>query len=377
MRVLIDGVFNHTGAKSRYFNADGFYPQPGAAQGPDSPYFPWYSFRRFPDEYDAWWGIRNLPAVNELEESYVNFICTGEDSVVKHWLRAGADGWRLDVADELPDEFIALIRAAAQEVTGGETFVLGEVWEDASNKVAYSRRRRYFLGGELHGVMNYPFRTAVTAFLRVGDAAAFRDAMETLRENYPPFAWQNALNFLSTHDTPRLLTILGRTAPPPEDKGERAVARLNEADRRLGVARLRLASLLLYAFPGSPMLYYGDEAGMEGYEDPFNRETFPWGHEDRDLQAWFARLGAARRSSRALQEGTIEYLRAEGPLLAFARRLDGECVAAVVNAGDKPVVLSLPWDAALARDLLTGQQFFAADGTLRLRLDALEGMLLA
>ena len=376
MRVLIDGVFNHTGAKSRYFNADGFYPQPGAAQGPASPYYKWYSFHPFPDEYDAWWGIKNLPAVNELEESYVNFICTDGDSVVKHWLRAGADGWRLDVADELPDAFIRHIRAAAQEVTGGETFVLGEVWEDASNKVAYSQRRRYFLGGELHGVMNYPFRTALLDYLLGGRAQSFRETMETLRENYPPFAFYNALNFLSTHDTPRLLTLLGRTAPAPEDKAARAVLRLNEQERRLGLRRLQLAALLLFAFPGSPMIYYGDEAGMEGFEDPFNRGTFPWGQEERGLQQYFARLGAARRAREALQRGTIEYLRAEDGVLAFARRSEDDLCIAAANAGDTPVTLSLPWDGALARELLTGQQFFADNGAVRLRLEPREGVLL-
>lgn len=376
MRVLIDGVFNHTGAKSRYFNADGFYPAPGAAQGSASPYYKWYNFRRFPDEYDAWWGIKNLPAVNELEESYVNFICSDEDSVVKHWLRAGADGWRLDVADELPDRFISHIRAAAQEVTGSETFVLGEVWEDASNKIAYSQRRRYFLGGELHGVMNYPFRTALLHYLLGGRAEDFRETMETLRENYPPFAFYNALNFLSTHDTPRLLTLLGLSRPTPEDKAARAVLRLDEQERRMGLSRLHLAALLLFAFPGSPMIYYGDEVGMEGCEDPFNRAAFPWGQEDRGLQQYFARLGAARKTRAALQSGSIEYLCAEGGVLAFARRTADDVCIAAANAGEQPVTLTLPWDKTLARELLTGQQFFADGGVLHLRLDPREGVLL-
>ena len=170
IRVLLDGVFNHTGSNSRYFNAEGFYPELGAAQSQDSPYFDWYSFHPWPTDYDAWWGVRTLPAVNEESPTYRDFIVRSQDSVVRHWLRQGADGWRLDVADELPDEFIAEIRQA-MESEKPDSFLLGEVWEDGSNKIAYSHRRRYLLGRETHGLMNYPFRTAALAWLRGGDAS--------------------------------------------------------------------------------------------------------------------------------------------------------------------------------------------------------------
>ena len=274
IRVMLDGVFNHTGAKSRYFNADGFYPAPGAAQGPISPYYSWYSFHPFPTDYDAWWGIKNLPAVNERNESYVNYIITGENSIVRRWLRAGASAWRLDVADELPDEFIFAIRAVMQQ-DFPDAYLLGEVWEDGTTKVAYSKRRRYLLGGGLHGLMNYPFRTALLSYLAgTSGAEDFRDAMETIRENYPSPAFYGAMNFLSTHDTPRLLTLLG-CEQPPADRDARAHYRLSPAERERGTALLKLAALVLYAFPGSPTVYYGDEAGMDGFEDPFNRGTYP------------------------------------------------------------------------------------------------------
>ena len=165
--VMLDGVFNHTGRKSVYFNADGFYDDLGAAQGEQSPYYRWYNFHPFPDEYDAWWGIKNLPAVNELEKSYVDYIIEGNNSIIKRWLRAGASGWRLDVADELPDEFIAKIRAAMNE-ENPDTYLLGEVWEDGTTKIAYSQRRKYLLGRETNGLMNYPFRTALMAYLLGG-----------------------------------------------------------------------------------------------------------------------------------------------------------------------------------------------------------------
>jgi len=375
IRILLDGVFNHTGSDSVYFNQNGTYPSLGAAQSRESPYADWYRFTDFPNEYDAWWGIRTLPAVEETSESYVNFIVDGEDSVVRHWLRAGASGWRLDVADELPDWFIAKIRrAVAQE--SPDAFLLGEVWEDGSNKIAYSQRRRYLLGGETHGLMNYPFRSALLAYLRGGDARDFRDAMETLREHYPAPAYYSAMNFLSTHDTPRILTALGLAGEAPADKGERARSLLNGEELYRGLARLRLGALVMFAFPGSPTIYYGDEAGMQGFEDPFNRGTYPWGREDHALVAWFARLGALRRSCAALQSGGIEYLCADGPLLAFARTAEGGRVVAACNAGETDATLTLPWPGAAAQDALTGRRFSARDGALALTLAPCEGMLL-
>ncbi len=371
IRVMLDGVFNHTGAKSRYFNADGFYPTPGAAQGPASPYYPWYRFHPFPTDYDAWWGIKNLPAVNELDESYVNYIVTGENSVIRRWLRAGASAWRLDVADELPDEFIADIRAVMRR-DFPDTYLLGEVWEDGTTKVAYSKRRRYLLGGELHSLMNYPFRTALLSYLKgTTGAEAFRDAMETLRENYPAPAFYGAMNFLSTHDTPRLLSVLGCGRQP-----DRADYRLSPAERERGTALLKLAAAVLYAFPGSPTVYYGDEAGMEGFEDPFNRGTYPWGREDAMLLDYFRALGALRAARESLQSGGIQYLLAEGRALCFERRAGDEVTLCAVNAGAESFRVDLPWATALARDALSGQEFLAENGRLRLTLAPYDALLL-
>ncbi len=368
IRVLLDGVFNHTGRKSVYFNADGFYPTLGAAQGPDSPYYSWYSFHPFPDEYDAWWGIKNLPAVNETEQSYVDYIIEGEHSIIRRWLRAGASGWRLDVADELPDEFIARIRRAIEEERP-DGYLLGEVWEDGTTKIAYSKRRKYLLGRETHSLMNYPFRTALLDFLRGGDAADFRERMEDLRERYPAPAFYGAMNFLSTHDTPRLLTLLGHGGNAPATRDERAAYRLSEEEKSRGTALLKLAALILYTFPGSPMLYYGDEAGMQGFEDPFNRGPYPWGHEDTALLRYFRQLGALRKAHEALQRGTIDYCAAQGRVLAFRRASNSEKCITAVNAGGEPASLTLPWDAPLAQDALTRQSFFCCDGVLRLTLE--------
>ena len=374
IRIILDGVFNHTGSNSRYFNAEGFYPEPGAAQSTESPYFSWYSFHPWPTDYDAWWGVHTLPAVNEEQPDYRRFIISDKDSVVRHWLRDGADGWRLDVADELPDDFIAAIRDAIQaEKPNG--YLLGEVWEDGSNKIAYSRRRRYLLGRETHGLMNYPFRTALLAWLGGGDAAAFRDDMETIRENYPPAAFYGAMNFLGTHDTPRILTLLG-VERTPEDKGQRAAYRLSPAELARGQKKLRLAAMLLYSFPGSPTLYYGDEAGMQGFEDPLNRGTYPWGGEDGSLLAFFRRLGQLRAERVSMQCGIIRYLHAQGGGLVVERLHGAERTVTALNAGDTPLELTLPWDGRLCIDAVTGQQFLSQNGTVHLTLPPLDGVIL-
>ena len=373
IRVILDGVFNHNGKDSRYFNADGRYDTVGAAQSQDSPYYPWFHFHPWPTDYDAWWGIRDLPAVNESAPSYRDFIFEGEDSVIRHWLRAGADGWRLDVADELPDDFIAGIRQAMDETKPG-CLLLSEVWEDGSNKIAYSQRRKYLLGGETHCLMNYPFRTAALCYLRGGDAADFRESMETIRENYPAPAFQSAMNFLGTHDTPRVLSLLGE-GQTPADKAERAAFRLRPEEERLGKERWKLASALLYAFPGSPMLFYGDEAGLQGLEDPFCRGGYPWGREDEDLLAWFRLLGRLRKRP-SLRRGDLTWLHAQGPLLAFRRQAEGETTAAAFNAGDAEAALTLPWEGREALDLLTGQRFAAWEGRIALCLPARGAVLL-
>ena len=374
IRVILDGVFNHTGSQSIYFNADGFYPTVGAAQSPDSPYSDWFSFHPWPDDYDAWWGIRTLPAVREDAASYVDYIIGGKNSIIRRWLRAGASGWRLDVADELPDWFIEKAREAVED-TEADGLLIGEVWEDASNKIAYSQRRKYLLGSELHGVMNYPFRTALLTYLKGGDAAGFMESMETLRENYPPEAFYANMNFLGTHDTARILTVLGADEAPAS-KEERASFHLSPAQRERGTALLRLAALTLFTFPGVPTVYYGDEAGMEGWEDPFNRGTYPWGRENTAIRDHFALLGNLRKQRSSLRRGGIRWLEARGRLLAFARESAGERSVTVLNAGDTAETWTLDWPWESCTDLVSGRAFTPVDGRLVLRLGPCEGLLL-
>lgn len=376
IHIILDGVFNHTGSTSRYFNADGWYPETGAAQSSESPYASWYHFRRWPDQYDCWWGINTLPAVNEHDPGYRDFIINNKDSVIRHWLLAGASGWRLDVADELPDDFIADIRQTMTE-ENPDSFLLGEVWEDGSNKISYSRRRKYLLGHEINGLMNYPFRNAALNWLTGGNAADFKESMETLRENYPRRDYYSSMNILSTHDTPRILTLLGvKPDAHLDSKDDRASYRLSVEERQLGLARLRLAAMLLFTFPGSPTIFYGDEAGMEGFEDPLNRGTFPWGHENHSLQNFYAQLGKLRQTRPSLQDGAIKYIRADGNLLVFRRTKGTEKTITALNAGFESAELMITWRGKTATNPLSGKSCHVSENLLHLTLPPVSGIIL-
>ena len=375
MRVMLDGVFNHTGYVSRYFNGDGFYPEPGAHQSQQSPYYSWFNFIKWPDQYESWWGIYSLPSVNEHDPSYRSFIFGGENSVVRRWLRAGADGWRLDVADELPDDFVEGIHTAAR-AEKPDAVIIGEVWEDGSTKVAYGVRRRHIMGRHCDGLMNYPFRNAAISYLKGGDAADFVNAMETLRENYPRFAYYSAMNSLGTHDTARILTLLGAEEGCEHQSREwRSNYRLNPDQRRRAKELLKLGAALMFAFPGSPTVYYGDEAGMEGFEDPFNRRTFPWGREDSELMGWFSRLGHLRKQSKALREGDIHYRVNKGPVLAFTRTYKDETILAAFNTGSEEATLRLR-EQEEARLLLGSARFHVGPEGQLLTLQPRTGSLL-
>ncbi len=372
IRVILDGVFNHTGFVSRYFNGDGFYPTEGAYQSQESPYYSWFQFKQWPDEYESWWGIYSLPAVQENDPGYRRFIFGGEDAVVRRWLRAGADGWRLDVADELPDDFVAGIHQAVRE-TDPNAVVIGEVWEDGSTKIAYNVRRRHLLGRHLDGLMNYPFRNAAIHYLLGGGAEVFQEEMETLRENYPRFAFYSAMNALGTHDTLRILTCLGTGSTEAGSRDKASL--LTDAERRLGLARLRIGALILFTFPGAPTVYYGDEVGMEGFQDPFNRRPFPWNRMDQELLSYFRTLGHLRKTRETLRTGEIQWGPCQGGLLTFFR-CGEETLCTVVNASNRTEQVTLPWPAPVATDLLTGTVYAAPHGTLALELPGISGMLL-
>lgn len=321
IRVILDGVYSHTGADSLYFDKHRTFGGKGAHCSKESPYYSWYTFHPWPNTYNCWWNFDTLPTVNKMDPSFLEYIITGEDSVIAHWLRAGADGFRLDVADELPNEFMALLKQQLRQLRP-DALLLGEVWEDASNKSAYGVRRRYFVDATLDSVMNYPFRTAILNFMKERDHGdALKDAVMTIAENYPAQVFCCNMNPLGTHDTPRILTALVDDFDGSREENSRR--RLSPAQLSVALERLFMASFLQYMLPGSPSLYYADEAGMEGCKDPFNRRTYPWGRENRALLEHFKRLGDLRKKYPCLRTGDVEFFHAGDQRLGFSRS-DGE-----------------------------------------------------
>lgn len=363
--IILDGVFSHTGADSIYFNKYGHYPESGAFQSLDSPYYAWYKFKE-DGGYAAWWGVDDLPEVDEMNPAFRSFIYGRENSVVQKWLRAGAAGWRLDVADELPDEFIRELRRVMKQVNP-EAVLIGEVWEDASNKVSYGRRRRYFAGDELDAVMNYPFRAGLLDFmLGRTDSSRLRREIMSLWENYPRENFYGNMNLIGSHDTVRVLTLLGE-APAGETltSSRQRKFRLGEEGRRLAVKRLKLLSLVQAVFPGVPCVYYGDEAGLEGYADPYNRGTYPWGREDREILDWYCRILRLRWEYEVLRAGDFQPFTAGEDVFGLTRTLKEETLTVLINRhGEESRTVRLEAvrpEPALVVDLLAGDKLEAAD----------------
>ena len=306
IRIILDGVFSHTGSDSLYFNKNGTYGEGGAYNDPESPYASWYDFKKWPKEYTSWWGFQTLPNVNKNDASFRRFIISGRNSVVAHWLRAGASGWRLDVADELPMDFIHEIREREKKINP-DAALIGEVWEDPSNKVAYGKTRCYCLGDTLDSTMNYPLREAILLFMRCRiDAAAFVRRVESMRENLPQPFFYSQMNLLGSHDKPRALAVLADMGDMEPERRFRRPFDMPADAYACGKRRLIAAWQLVCALPGMPCVYYGDEAGMYGMSDPFCRAGYPWGHEDRELVDAFRDAMHRRAGSVALRTGSMK-----------------------------------------------------------------------
>ncbi len=322
IRIMLDGVFSHTGADSIYFNRYNHYPSHGACQGQDSPYYSWYEFHSFPNDYRSWWGFADLPEVEETNPAWQEQIVTGRDSVVKTWLRRGAAGWRLDVADELPDGVLSLIRKAAKEEKP-DAPILGEVWEDPVIKESYGTRRNYALGYSLDSVMNYPFRAAVLDFLHWRcDAYSLRDFLRSQQMNYPKPLYYSLMNLLGSHDMDRIRSALA-TDTVIRDLPREEQLRLSFPQERLdkAIELEKLCAAIQFSVPGVPSIYYGDEQGMCGVCDPFNRAPFRLG--ERQLHDCYANLAAKRNAAPALSTGHARFMAASPDVLLILRWIEG------------------------------------------------------
>lgn len=345
--IILDGVFSHTGCDSKYFNIYSNYDDVGAYNSKESPYYPWYKFINWPDEYHSWWGIKLLPEVIEETPEYREYIC-GKNGILRKWLKCGISGWRLDVADELPDVFLDDLRRAVKD-ENSDAVIIGEVWEDATTKLAYGERRRYLLGEQLDSVMNYPFADAVLNFVKFANADAFIDSVMSIIEKYPPQVTNVLMNHIGTHDTERAITRLaGENCEGYGRHWQHEHNKLSDYDYYRGVSMMKIASLIQYTLPGVPSLYYGDEIGMQGMKDPFNRACMDWYEPNTELHRWYKRLGEIRRGCKAFERGSFVPIYCSYKTVAYLRSGDNNEVLVAVNLDENAVDINVgnQWDNA-------------------------------
>lgn len=337
MSVILDGVFSHTGADSVYFNKYNNYNSIGAYQSKSSPYFEWYTFKNWNDDYSCWWNIKILPEINKLNNSYIDFI-TGKDGVLKHWIKSGIKGYRLDVADELPNEFLEKLRDSVKS-ENIDAIIIGEVWEDASNKFSYDKLKQYFCGNQLDSVTNYPLRTAIIDYLKYKDCNALYETMNLIMEKYPSQSVNCLMNILSTHDTVRILTELG-SSTVLYNKDDMATSKLSKDELSSGIKLLKIGALLQMTLPGVPCIYYGDEVGMEGWKDPFNRMCFPWGNENIEALSHYKFLSEFRKRFSLFIDGNYKCIVHDEGVFAFERYNENKKIVIAINLSKITITLN-------------------------------------
>lgn len=353
IKIILDGVFNHTGDNSKYFNRYGNYVSVGAYNDPASSYHNWYTFRSFPEEYDSWWGIRILPRLDQNNPECKKYF-VGDGGIIEKYTKMGIGGWRLDVADELPDAFLDELRTRALDSSDGRAVIIGEVWENAAVKTAYGKRRRYFQGKQLDSVMNYPIRNGIIEFVKYGNAEMLYNVLVEIYASYPRHASHSLMNILGTHDTERILTVLGDDYSPNESNRELSTKRMGDSERARAIRLLKLAATIQYTVYGIPSVFYGDEAGIEGYHDPFCRRTFPWGSECAELLEYYRRLGEIRLSEKAFFRGDFNVLCHGESTIAYERKAEDSHILIGANRSNGYYVIRAQgkWG-----DLVSGESF--------------------
>lgn len=349
IKVILDGVFSHTGSDSKYFNKVGSYEEVGAYQSLNSPYYSWYKFYDYPNSYECWWGFSNMPNVDELNPNYLNYMVKGENAIVKKWIDLGASGWRLDVADELPDEFIKQLRQSMKEVKE-DSVLIGEVWEDASNKISYSRKREYLFGYELDSVTNYPLRQMIIDFANGHiNPEYFMKSYMRILENYPKDIFYSTMNMLGNHDTERILTILNNN-----------------------ILLLKIAVLLQMTLPGVPLIYYGDEAGLKGFKDPENRKAYPWGNEDEKVLSVYKTLANLRASEDILKFGEIKFRYSKNNILCFDRYNNEGRIIVIISSSAKSEIYKINGVNGKFKNLIDEMETYNIEDYIEIKLKSNE-----
>ncbi len=333
IKIVLDGVFNHTGSDSLYFNKNSSYEEIGAYQSKNSKYYSWFNFRSYPNDYESWWGIKTLPATNKQKGGYRDFI-VGENGVLDYYTRLGVAGWRLDVVDEIPGDFVKDITTAVKNVND-DAIIIGEVWEDASNKISYGVRREYFQGKELDSVMNYPLKDCIIDFVKTKDPYNLINVIYTQIDHYPNTVLHSLMNILSTHDTFRIISALSNMDVCGKSKLEQSTLFIHDNELKEAMFRVKVASILQYTLCGVPSLYYGDEIGMQGFVDPLNRMCFDWGKIGDEMVSWYRKLGEIRTNFSCLRDGSFELVFIDNGVFIYKRIGEQELLVTINISNDE------------------------------------------
>lgn len=366
MKIVLDGVFNHLSSDSPFFDRYHHYPTLGACESLLSPYRNWFTFRDVPAgtgscvgsagpnsaNYDGWFGFDSIPVINKSLPEVQQYFLTGDNSVSKYWLRQGAGGWRMDVSGDpsFPPGYWETFRGVTKS-TDPEALLISETWQKDSTLL------RMIRGDRLDTTMNYRLRDAVIGLLapqgfdskgfadsgRIISPSEFAARMEAIREDYPDAAYYSLMNLLDSHDTERLRWTL--TPSLSETAAEKELDAANVAEGKL---RQRIASLIQFSVPGAPTVFYGDEAGMTGDDDPDDRRTYPWadkgGSPDMDMFAHYQTLNALRASNDVLVNGDFTMLLADDvtQVIAYGRKTASQAALVIVNRSDQTRTGAIP-----------------------------------
>ena len=357
--IILDGVFNHTGSDSVYFNSKGRYKSLGAYQSQNSEYYSWYDFKSYPDDYTAWWGIKILPRIHPDNPACGEYLA-GEGGVIDKYSKMGIAGFRLDVADELSDAFLEKIKERLDKNLES-SILYGEVWEDGSNKIAYDKRKKYYLGKELDGVMNYPVRVGIIDYLKNKAKDKLEYALTEVTFNAPVRIRNMQMNLLGTHDTERIITMLAYGSYEGKTNEELSRTFLTKAQRKRGIALVKTAYTILATIPGIPAIFYGDEVALEGFKDPFNRRPYPWESGSSELREYYRRLGEIRRENQVYKEGKFSLLRLDSEILMFVRTDANSALLTVVNnsSADKKIEFNIKVKELITEKLSTAHKLNA------------------
>ena len=338
IQVILDGVFNHVGSDSVYFNKYGKFDEVGAYQSTQSKYYNWFTFYEHPDKYECWWDIKSLPCINELNPEYKELIC-GKSGIIESYMKMGLGGFRLDVVDELGDDLLSSICKKIYKCKK-DALIVGEVWEDASTKIAYGNRRKYFLGEQLNSVTNYPLKNAIMNYLRTGDGGDYYKTFKMIEQRYPFFVQNNLMNIVGTHDTSRLAN---------------EILSIN-CEKRIELTKI--ATLLQYVFIGIPTVFYGDEIGLTNIKDGNSRAPYPWGSENDELLNWYKMLGELRSLRPVISGGITVEIPRDG-VVVVKRQQGRESVVAITNLSSESYTIECEkiYSELLTKEKSKGKSF--------------------